>query len=78
MMIVISNQILNNNSNKFLMVLTHNFIDAIAVVVVAVVVALSALFKFATRRKEKSINKAKKEKNKKKLLFCILYVSFWS
>lgn len=74
-MIVISNQILNNNSNKFLMVLTHNFIDAISVVVV---VALSALFKFATRRKEKNINKAKKEKNKKKLLFCILYVSFWS
>lgn len=42
------------------MVLTHNFIDA-----VVVAVALSALFKFATRRKErKNINKAK---NKKKI-----------
>lgn len=40
------------------MVLTHNFIDA-----VVVAVPLSALFKFATRRKErKNINKAKNKK----------------
>lgn len=42
------------------MVLTHNFIDA-----VVVAVALSALFKFATRRKERKKHKQSKKQNKK-------------